>query len=137
MLGKSSPRKGDFSTVLHEGASIDGTFTFTGSVLLNGRMHGEIISNDMLVIGEKAHVNATIRAGSVQISGEVIGDIFAAQRVELAASARVTGNIQAPAVMIDDGAMFEGHCHMRQGLTVDQPSLTGRSGSVLPIRSVN
>src|SRR5262249_36624815 len=68
---------------LDEGSEIEGRYTFTGVALLNGKFKGEIISTDTLIIGEKAVVNATIRAGAVVISGELVGGLLAAERVEM------------------------------------------------------
>ena len=97
-----------------EGSEIEGKYTFTGTgtVLLNGKFHGEIITTDVLIIGEKAVANATIRAGSVVIWGEIVGNVQASDRVELKGEARVFGNIEAPVVVLDDGVLFEGQCRM-------------------------
>jgi cytoskeletal protein CcmA (bactofilin family) len=131
--GGSAPRKGEYSTYIDEGSSIEGKFSFSGVVMLNGRLQGEIVSNDTLVIGEKGVVNASIRGGYVQISGEVVGNVSATERVELCASARVFGDVDAPVVVIEDGAVFEGHCRMHK----TQPAELGtppREAAVVPIK---
>ena len=103
------------TTYIEEGSEIDGKMTFTGTVVLNGRLRGEIVSNDNLVIGEKGVVNANIRAGVVQISGEVVGNVVASDRVELKEKCRVYGDVSAPVVIIAEGALFEGQCTMTKG----------------------
>ncbi|MBA3646584.1 MAG: polymer-forming cytoskeletal protein, partial [Gemmatimonadaceae bacterium] len=40
-------------TVIAEGSEVEGKFTFTGTATVNGRLRGEIISNDSLIVGEK------------------------------------------------------------------------------------
>ena len=65
--------KGDAAHI-NEGTEIEGKVTFAGTVLVNGRVRGEIVSNDTLIIGEKGVVNATVRAGVVLVSGEVVGN---------------------------------------------------------------
>src|SRR4051794_36553806 len=96
----SKPLKArDFTTLVNEGTEIEGKVTFSGTVLLNGRMRGEIVSNDVLVVGDKGVVNASIHAGIVEISGEVVGNVSATERIELHANCRVFGDIDAPVVI--------------------------------------
>ena len=105
-------RTNDLSAFIDEASEIEGKYTFSGTVMLNGRFKGEIISNDTLIVGEKAVIHASIRAGTVLISGEVVGNVLANDRVELRGTARVFGDVQAPAIIVEEGVVFEGHCRM-------------------------
>ncbi|MBI3635789.1 MAG: polymer-forming cytoskeletal protein, partial [Candidatus Rokubacteria bacterium] len=102
-----------------EGSQIEGKYTFSGTVMLNGKFSGEIESRDTLIIGEKGVVNATIRAGAVVINGEVVGNVLASERVELRGSARVFGDVEAPVIVVEEGVLFEGHCRMTKAKRVD------------------
>jgi len=133
--GAVAPKKGEYSTILDEGASIEGKFSFSGNVMLNGKLHGEIVSNDTLIIGEKGVVNANIRAGFVQISGAVTGNVFATERVELCANSRVYGDVDAPVVIIEDGAIFEGHCRMTKVRPPENALTPTREVSVVPLKA--
>jgi cytoskeletal protein CcmA (bactofilin family) len=124
----------DFTTLINEGTEIEGKVTFTGTVLLNGRMRGEIVSNDVLVVGERGVVNASIHAGIVEISGEVVGNVSATDRIELHANCRVYGDIEAPVVIIDEGALLEGQCRMTKGRPKDIVTSTSRDPSVVPLK---
>jgi cytoskeletal protein CcmA (bactofilin family) len=117
MFGKKNgkmpaPGSSDLSAFIDEASEIDGKYTFSGTVMLNGKFKGEIVSNDTLIIGEKAVVNASIRAGIVLINGEVVGNVLASERVELRGTARVFGDVEAPVVIVEEGVYFEGHCRM-------------------------
>ncbi len=103
---------GELTAFLDQASEIDGKFTFSGTVMINGRLRGEIHSNDTLIVGEKGVINASIRAGVVLVSGEVVGNVIGVERVELRGSARVSGDIEAPIVVVDEGVMFDGHCRM-------------------------
>lgn len=109
---RSAPRPNDLSAFLDESAEIQGTFTFNGTVMLNGKLHGEVRTPDTLIVGEKAVLNANIRAGTVLVHGEVVGNVVASERVELRGRARVFGDVEAPVVVVDEGVVFEGHCRM-------------------------
>jgi cytoskeletal protein CcmA (bactofilin family) len=137
MFGNKSakPMKArDFTTLINEGTEIEGKVTFSGTVLLNGRMHGEIVSNDVLVVGERGVVNASIHAGIVEISGEVVGNVSATDRIELHTNCRVYGDIDAPVVIIDEGALLEGQCRMTKGRPKDIVTSTSRDPSVVPLK---
>jgi cytoskeletal protein CcmA (bactofilin family) len=128
----SRPR--EYTSHVNEGTEIDGKVTFTGTVLLNGRVRGEIVSNDTLVVGEKGVINATIRSGVVEVAGEVVGNITATERIELLASSRVYGDIEAPVVTIDEGALLEGQCRMTKLRPSENSSSASREASVVPLK---
>jgi cytoskeletal protein CcmA (bactofilin family) len=133
--GTGSGKEGDLTAFIGEGSEIEGKYTFSGTLMLNGRFRGEIISNDILIVGEKGLVNASIRAGVVQISGEVVGNVNATERVELLGKARVYGDVEAPIVVVEAGVLFEGHCRMtkaRPQEVVARPPV--RDFSVVPMK---
>jgi cytoskeletal protein CcmA (bactofilin family) len=119
---KPAVKRSELTAFIDEGSEIEGKYTFTGTVMVNGKFQGEISTTDTLIIGEKAVINANIRAGSVVISGEVVGNVTASERVELKGSARVFGDLEAPVVVVEEGVLFEGHCRMNK--PSEAPDLT-------------
>ena len=124
----------DYTTLIDEGSEIEGKFNFNGTVMVNGKLRGEIVANDSLVIGDKGVVNATIRAGAVQILGEVVGDVHATERVELCASCRVYGDVDSPIVVIEEGALFQGTCKMTRARPMEMAQTPTRDLSVVPLK---
>jgi cytoskeletal protein CcmA (bactofilin family) len=116
---KQASRSSDLTAFIDEGSEIEGKYTFQGTVMLNGKFSGEIVSGDSLIIGEKGIVNATLRAGIVLINGEVIGNVYATERVELRGTARVYGDVEAPVIVVEEGVLFEGHCKNTKGRSAD------------------
>jgi cytoskeletal protein CcmA (bactofilin family) len=112
----------DLSAYIDEASEIEGKYTFSGTVMINGKFSGEIASKDTLIIGDKAVVNASIRAGVVLVSGEVVGNILGGERVELRGTARVFGDVEAPVIVVEEGVLFEGKCRMTKG-TSDLPAV--------------
>lgn len=108
----SNAPQGEINTLLGRGSSFDGKLTFEGTVRIDGKLSGEIFSNDVLVIGEGAEVSAEIDVGILIVEGNVNGNIRAKRGVELHAPARVHGNIETPSLFIDKGVLFEGSCRM-------------------------
>jgi cytoskeletal protein CcmA (bactofilin family) len=121
--GKAAPKGSDLTAYIDEASEIEGKYTFSGTVMLNGKFTGEISSNDTLIIGDKGVINANIRAGVVLVSGEVVGNILGIERVELRGSARVFGDVEAPVVVVEEGVLFEGHCRMTKSRPSDQPAV--------------
>ena len=119
---KGTVKGSDLTAFIDEASEIEGKYTFSGTVMLNGSFSGEISSNDTLIIGEKGVVNATIRAGIVLVSGEVIGNILGGERVELRGNARVMGDVEAPVVVLEEGVVFQGHCRMTKSSATDDSS---------------
>ncbi len=132
--GKASAKASDLTAFIDEGSEIEGKYTFSGTVMLNGRFRGEIVSNDTLIVGEKGVVNASIRAGVVMINGEVVGNVSASERVELRGSARVYGDVEAPVVVVEEGVLFEGHCRMTKARPVEVAQPPARDFSVVPLK---
>jgi len=126
----------DLSAYIDEASEIEGKYTFSGTVMLNGKLTGEIWSDDTLIIGEKGVVNASVRAGVVLVSGEVRGNILGTDRVELRGTARVYGDVEAPVVVVEEGVVFEGHCRMTKARAVDTPvAAPQRDLSVVALKS--
>jgi cytoskeletal protein CcmA (bactofilin family) len=133
MRKRKSPGRNGLTAFIDEGSEIEGRYTFSGTVMLNGRFKGEISSTDMLIIGDKGVMNGNIRAGQVLINGEVVGNVSAAERVELKRAARVFGDVEAPVVVVEEGVIFEGHCRMTK-VNPNTEGLPTRDLSVVPIK---
>jgi cytoskeletal protein CcmA (bactofilin family) len=92
---------------------VTGEATFKGFMLVDGIFRGRILSEDgTLVVGASGRVDASILAAVVRVFGAVNGDITAHERLELGPTARVAGNLFTPALIIEQGAVFDGHCRM-------------------------
>jgi len=131
---KSFARRSGLTAFIDEGSEIQGKYTFSGAVVLNGKFQGEIVSTDTLIVGEKGVINAAIRAGSVLISGEVVGNVLATERVELRRNARVFGDLEAPVVLIEEGVLFEGHCRMTKAKPAE--AVAPRDHSVISLETM-
>jgi cytoskeletal protein CcmA (bactofilin family) len=128
----ASVKGNDLSAFIDEASEIEGKYTFSGTVMINGKFKGEIVSNDTLIVGEHGVIHATIRAGTVLISGEVVGNVLASERVELRGTARIFGDVEAPVIVVEEGVLFEGHCRM----TKNRPAEAGAASRDLSVVSL-
>ncbi|MFB3819364.1 MAG: polymer-forming cytoskeletal protein [Candidatus Methylomirabilales bacterium] len=103
---------GEIRAFLGEGTQFKGVLSFSGAVRIDGQVEGEIVGDEVLIIGEPGQLKAEIEVGTLVVSGRVQGTISAKQRVELLASSRVTGTIRTPCLVVAEGAVFNGSCEM-------------------------
>jgi cytoskeletal protein CcmA (bactofilin family) len=75
---------------------------------IDGTVKGEVHCDQLLTIGEKGSVHASIEGDTVVIAGEVQGDIKARKKITLESTARVTGDLTTPGIVIQEGARLEG-----------------------------
>jgi cytoskeletal protein CcmA (bactofilin family) len=115
-LTQRSEAVGEINTLLGRGSEFEGKLTFEGTVRIDGKLSGEIFSDDVLVVGEGAEVHAEIDIGEIIIQGSVVGNIRAKRGVEIHAPGRVRGDITTPSLQIDKGVVFEGRSYM-EGVT--------------------
>ena len=102
----------DLNALLGRGSEFDGKLSFEGTVRIDGKFTGTIVTSDVLVVGEGAHISAEIHCGTLIVHGEVTGDIHAKSLVEFHQPARVRGNVETPALMVEKGVLFDGQCKM-------------------------
>ena len=103
---------GEINTLLGKGSAFDGKLTFEGTVRIDGKLSGEVFSDDILIVGEGAEVNAEVEVGEIIIQGTIVGNVKAKRSVEIHAPGRVKGDITTPSLQIDKGVAFEGRSFM-------------------------
>ena len=108
-----SPKMGgEVDTLLGKGSEFEGKLVFKGQVRIDGKYSGHIQTDEVLIIGAAAKVNAEISAGTVVISGQVEGIIRASSVVELHKGAKVKGTIESPNISMEREVTFDGTMKM-------------------------
>ena len=103
-------KKDTINTFLGEETAFEGKLAFSGAIRIDGKFKGDIVSDGMLLVGEKGRLESDIRVGRIVISGEIHGNITATESIEIHVPGKVFGDIQAPTVMIHEGVVFKGNC---------------------------
>ena len=98
--------------LLGAGAEFEGKLTFAGTVRIDAKFKGTIVTNDVLVVGDRARIDADITCGTVIVHGEVNGNIRAKNAVELHAPAKVRGDVETPSLSLERGVVFQGQTTM-------------------------
>ncbi len=110
---KASMNDENIHTILGAESAFEGKLVFnSGRVRIDGKFDGEIHTENTLIIGESARVQANVSVGNIVITGEVIGDIRAKHSVAIERPGKLKGTIHTPELMIEKGVIFEGQCQM-------------------------
>jgi cytoskeletal protein CcmA (bactofilin family) len=111
--GSGTPQQSEISAFLGKGTEFKGVLSFIGTIRVDGKVQGEIISQDTLIVGDDAYLNGEIGVGTLISSGSIEGNIVATQKVHFLAPATISGNIITPVLILEEGVLFDGNCEMK------------------------
>ena len=100
------------SSILGPELEIQGDVKVSGSLLIYGKVFGNIKSNGAVRTANGSEVNGNIAAKEATIGGKVDGDIDVDKKVTLGDTSHLTGNLKASILTIEEGAQFDGVCNM-------------------------
>jgi cytoskeletal protein CcmA (bactofilin family) len=112
-----------------QNCTIQGTLNFSGTLRIDGRIEGQVVSSGTLIVGEGGQVHADIQAGVVVCGGTIEGNIVAKDRVQLLAPSIFTGTVRTPLLIIEEGAQFNGTCEMERTSPATRTSATEEEGT--------
>ncbi|MGA9186481.1 MAG: polymer-forming cytoskeletal protein [Candidatus Acidiferrales bacterium] len=118
----------EWTGFLDQGVKLDGTLETVGTIRLDCSMKGRLVSGETLILGEQGVMSGEIEGNLVIVGGRFDGTIRAKGKVELQAKAIVTGEIYTPCLIMEQGAVFDGRCHMLAPAQAAKPI-------TIPIRS--
>ena len=121
---KKDMKKNDaeIKAYMGEDTVFNGLLNYSGTVRIDGKFEGQVITEDTLIIGETGHLMAEISAGTIICMGYVEGNLMASQKIEIHSTSKVVGNIKSPALNIELGDVFDGTCDM-----------TGKETKIIPL----
>ena len=100
------------SSILGPELEIHGDVKVAGSLLIYGKVFGNIQSNGAVQTANGSVVNGNISARDASISGKVDGDLDVEKKVTLGDTSYLSGNLKASILTIEEGAKFDGVCSM-------------------------
>ena len=100
------------SSILGPELEIHGDVKVSGSLLIYGKIFGNIKSNGAVQTAKGSVVTGNISARDASISGKVDGDLDVEKKVTLGDTSHLTGNLKASILTIEEGAKFDGACSM-------------------------
>ena len=107
------------SSILGPELEIHGDVKVSGSLLIYGKVFGNIQSSGTIQTANGSVINGNISAKDASISGKVDGDLDVEKKVTLGDTSYLTGNLKASILTIEEGAKFDGVCSMAKNSQAD------------------
>ena len=114
MIGKAKghPEVGEMVAFLGKGTDFKGTLHFEGTIRIDGRLEGEIVTKDTLIVGDGAEIVGDVNVGTLITSGKIQGNVTVSKLAHLMAPGNLTGDISAHSLKVDEGFCMNGRCEM-------------------------
>ena len=128
-MSKSLTGEGTMNTLVGHGTTLDGNLNVSSSMRVDGKILGEITCSDSLLVGKTGVVEASVKVKNATIGGRVVGDIEASEVVVLEGNSTVVGDVTTKKLIIEEGAVFNGTCHMGGETAARTPRKEDSSGS--------
>ena len=103
---------GRVDTLLGAGAEFRGNINVEGSIIIDGKVDGNVNASGRITLGMHAAVRGNLNAPTIIIGGKVHGHVVATAQARLLPGAHVDGDIKAPKLVVDLGATFSGKVGM-------------------------
>ena len=91
---------------------VTGRLSFTTPTRIDGALRGEVRASELLVIGETASVDGTVRAANLVILGHVTGDVVNADRVEIGPRGTLRGTLETRSLVVHEGGKLHADCRI-------------------------
>ncbi len=110
------------STLISEGAVIDGNFKAPAFARIDGQVTGDVMVDEGLILGEKGAILGNVITKEMVVYGSITGNIQV-NSLEIKASGKVTGDIRTQSLAVETGAVYNGSLIMTQTNKTAQPQL--------------
>ncbi len=103
---------GALTAFIDQGSEFSGKLSFKDTVRIDGKLEGQISSDNTLIVGETGEIRANIRSDVVIVSGLIEGDVMAQTQIVLHKTGRIKGNVKTARLSIEEGAQLNGRVSM-------------------------
>lgn len=93
-------------------SSVDGTFTTTRDVRIEGELRGTLRCDGYVHVAEGATVEATVEAANITVAGQLRGSISCRGKLTILGTGQVQGTISTQSLVVNEGGRCEGELHM-------------------------
>jgi cytoskeletal protein CcmA (bactofilin family) len=106
------------STLISEGTILDGNLKAPAFARVDGKLNGDVVVEEGLILGEKGHIRGNILTKELVIYGIVDGNIQS-NSLEIKATGRVNGEIRTQTLVVENGAVYNGSLSMTNSNKID------------------
>src|SRR5687767_3666922 len=128
MTPNGNPNK----NVLNSDVEIKGNLKFTGELLFEGKLEGEVNADGVLHLGESGVINGNVNANTVVVRGKINGNVNAKDKIEIKSKAELFGDIRAAKLAIEEGVTFVGRTEVNPNKVAPSPNAPRPSSEAPP-----
>lgn len=92
--------------IIGYGTTIIGNMSCAGPVRIDGKVEGDIESNNKVIIGRNGEVKGEIKGKEVDVAGTFEGKIFSEEALHIKSTAKLNGEVTSKSLSIEEGAVF-------------------------------
>lgn len=118
------------TSYIAENTTMKADITTEGNIHISGKVDGEIITKEHLVLNESGTITGNTIAKTALLSGTIEGDIRVTETLTLHSKAKVYGNIYAKQLITEQGAEINGILRTGKDIKV----LTEQSVKEVPLQ---
>ncbi len=96
--------------IISNGTAIEGKFSSSENIRLDGFVKGEVSCSARLVMGENGKVEGNITSKEAIIMGRIEGDVKVEGSLHLKSTGVIKGAITAKYMIVEEGAQYFGEC---------------------------
>jgi cytoskeletal protein CcmA (bactofilin family) len=111
---KNDVRTSELSTILGKGSEFEGKIKVEHTMRVDGKVVGDIATSDTLIIGKEGSVNGNVKTRNLVVGGKISGSAEAKEKIVLESKAEFHGDMKTSKLVIDEGAIFDGRCSMKE-----------------------
>lgn len=111
---KNDVRSSELSTILGKGSEFEGKIKVEHTMRVDGKFVGDIVTTDTLIVGKEGSVNGNVKVKNLVVGGRVSGSAEVTEKIVLESKAEFHGDMKTSRLVIDEGAIFDGRCSMKE-----------------------
>lgn len=101
-------------TLVAANTVFEGKIKTEGNIRIDGKFVGDINAKANAAIGLSGVIEGSISARNITVAGKIVGTVHASEKLVLEAKSVLQGDIKATRLVVDEGAVFDGRCDMKQ-----------------------
>ncbi len=108
------------SSYIGKSVKIKGNIATEQSLIIKGKVKGNLEVKDSLTIEQGGDVNGNIKAKTVNIIGKAKGDIKTEDKLSIYPTGKFNGNINSLKIVIKEGGIFSGTANLDKKTGTDK-----------------
>lgn len=108
---------GSAVNLIGKGTTIVGTVTTNSSIIIHGKVDGDVNCADTITIGADGVVEGNVKAKNAIVGGVISGTVNIGEKIVLESKSSLIGELKTSKLVIDEGAVFDGKSLMGEKKT--------------------